>query len=392
MRIFRFLIPLLFASIMLLPASGRAAVDVSLSITVAPPPLPVYVQPAIPDEGYIWAPGYWAWGTYGYYWVPGTWILPPRVGLLWTPGYWAWRDGVYLWHVGYWGPHIGYYGGVNYGFGYIGIGYFGGFWDHDRFHYNTAVNNFGGTHITNVYRQTTVNNITIINNTNVSRVSFNGGRGGTTARPNAAEQAVEREQHVPPTDLQTRHEQTASANRGLLSSVNHGKPPIAATPHPAAFSEHGTVGARGANGAPGMASPNAAHQTAVTPETAHKDHRSNGQPGTAQSQGGPHAAAAANAPHPLHHPPAQPGGAQPQGGPHVAAAANAPHPPHHPPTQPGSGQPQGGQPHPATHQVNAAPHPGPAPQSKEPHGKPQEQPGEHQDNGPQPGNSGPDHH
>ena len=191
MRIFHRLIPLLFASIMLVPASGRAAVDVSLSITVAPPPLPVYVQPAIPDEGYIWAPGYWAWGTYGYYWVPGTWILPPRVGLLWTPGYWAWRDGVYIWHVGYWGPHIGYYGGVDAGFGYIGVGYFGGFWDHDHFHYNRAVNNFGGTHITNIYNQTTVNDRTIVNNTNVSRVSFNGGRGGTTARPSAAEQAVE---------------------------------------------------------------------------------------------------------------------------------------------------------------------------------------------------------
>src|ERR1700753_2522392 len=40
----------------------------------APPPLPDYEQPPAPDEGYLWTPGYWAWGGGGgYYWVPGTW-------------------------------------------------------------------------------------------------------------------------------------------------------------------------------------------------------------------------------------------------------------------------------------------------------------------------------
>jgi hypothetical protein len=33
-----------------------------VSITVAPPVLPVYEQPPIPDPGYMWTPGYWAWG------------------------------------------------------------------------------------------------------------------------------------------------------------------------------------------------------------------------------------------------------------------------------------------------------------------------------------------
>ena len=37
-----------------------------VSITVAPPPLPVYVQPVCPP-GYMWTPGYWAWGDDGYY-------------------------------------------------------------------------------------------------------------------------------------------------------------------------------------------------------------------------------------------------------------------------------------------------------------------------------------
>src|SRR5215469_9233057 len=229
MRIFRRLLPLFFVSLLaLLPLQqSRAEVDVSLNITVAPPALPVYVQPVIPAEGYIWAPGYWAWGPYGYYWVPGTWVLPPRPGLLWTPGYWGWADGVYVWHGGYWGPHIGFYGGVNYGFGYFGVGFIGGFWDHDHFHYNQAVNNFGGVHITNVYKQTTINNVNINNyNRNVTRVSYNGGQGGLAARPNAEEQAAGRDEHVRPTDLQAQHEHMASNNTALRASVNRGKPAI----------------------------------------------------------------------------------------------------------------------------------------------------------------------
>src|SRR5271165_2994273 len=46
---------------------------------------------AMPGEGYIWTPGYWAY-DYDYndnYWVPGTWVLAPQVGYLWTPPYWG---------------------------------------------------------------------------------------------------------------------------------------------------------------------------------------------------------------------------------------------------------------------------------------------------------------
>ncbi len=161
-----------------------------ISITIAPPELPVYEQPAIPAPGYMWSPGYWAYGPEGYFWVPGTWVLPPSVGLLWTPGYWGWRDGIYVWNAGYWGPHIGFYGGVNYGFGYGGVGYEGGYWNNGVFAYNRTVNNFGGVTITNVY------NKTVIVNTSVTRVSFNGGTGGTTAQPTPQEQAAAHEQHV----------------------------------------------------------------------------------------------------------------------------------------------------------------------------------------------------
>lgn len=382
MRIFRYLIPFLFAFVMLPAPATRAAVDVSLSITVPPPALPVYAQPIIPGEGYIWAPGYWAWGPYGYYWVPGTWVLPPRVGLLWTPGYWAWVDGAYLWHAGYWGPHIGYYGGINYGFGYIGVGYFGGFWDHDHFHYNRDANNFGGVHITNVYSKT------IVNNVNVTHVSFNGGQGGTRARPNAGEQAAARDQHVQPTELQTRHEQTASNNTAMRWSENHGKPSIAATPHPAAFTERGTVGARGANNATRPASPNAPHKAAATPQgtgaspdNKRPPHQPSGQAGAPRG-----AAAASDNKRPPHQPSGQ-AGAQPQrGGQHVATAPNAQRAVQHPQGGPGPGSPQGGKP---TRQVSAAPHPGGGggPQNHGPAGKPAEHPDQ------QPGNEQhPDNH
>jgi hypothetical protein len=77
---------LLVAVLVAVPAVSFGAVAVS--ITIAPPVLPVYSQPLCPGAGYIWTPGYWAWGPAGYYWVPGTWVMAPFIGALWTPGYW----------------------------------------------------------------------------------------------------------------------------------------------------------------------------------------------------------------------------------------------------------------------------------------------------------------
>ncbi len=236
-RILRLALTLL-ATIYLTPAAAQIAVGVS--IRMAPPALPVYVQPPMPAPGYLWTPGYWAYGDSGYYWVPGTWVQPPSVGVLWTPPWWGWSNGLYLWHAGYWGPHVGFYGGVNYGFGYGGVGYLGGMWVGAGFRYNSSVNNFGGNHVTNVYHQT------IVNNSAVSRVSFNGGAGGVQARPGPAEIAAEHEQHVPPTPVQGQHQQAASGNRALLASENHGRPAVAATARPGEFSGPHVAPARGA--------------------------------------------------------------------------------------------------------------------------------------------------
>jgi YXWGXW repeat-containing protein len=206
----------------LAPAPAKAQIAVGVSIRVAPPAIPVYVQPPCPVEGYMWTPGYWAYGSAGYYWVPGVWIAPPRVGLLWTPGYWGWGGGIYAWHGGYWGPHVGFYGGVNYGFGYGGVGFVGGEWRGGVFAYNTAVVHVNETVVHNVY----VNRTVIVNN-NV-HTSFNGGPGGLTVHANAQEMAAARESHVQATSAQMSNQHSASLNHANFASENHGRPANAA--------------------------------------------------------------------------------------------------------------------------------------------------------------------
>jgi hypothetical protein len=229
----------LAVALLVTPAISSAAVF--LSVNLAPPVLPVYVQPEVPGPGYMWTPGYWAYGPEGYYWVPGTWVLAPFVGALWTPGYWGWGGGNYLWHDGYWGPHIGFYGGVNYGFGYTGVGFAGGSWNGGVFNYNTAVTNVNVTNIHNTY------NTAVVQSNNVSRVSYNGGTGGITAQPTAQERLAEADRHQGPTAVQAQHQQLASTNRTMLASVNHGTPALAATSKAAVFTRPAATTAGGAH-------------------------------------------------------------------------------------------------------------------------------------------------
>jgi hypothetical protein len=235
----------LLVVLMLFGLSAASFAAIGISITIGPPALPVYEQPPCPDPGYMWTPGYWAYGPYGYYWVPGTWVLAPQPGYLWTPPWWGWENGVYLFHAGYWGLHVGFYGGISYGFGYFGHGYEGGRWQNGQFFYNRSVNNVNVTNIHNVYNTTVINN----NSTTVNRVSYNGGEGGINARPSQEEEAAEHEQHIAPTGVQTHQAQAALSNPQLRASENQGRPPIAATPKPGAFSGNGVVGAKEAGGA-----------------------------------------------------------------------------------------------------------------------------------------------
>src|SRR5271156_4493723 len=221
----------LIALLCMLPCASFAQVAVGVSITVAPPELPVYEQPVCPGANYMWTPGYWAWdpASGGYYWVPGTWVMAPAVGLLWTPGYWGWSSGAYLWNAGYWGPQVGFYGGVNYGFGYVGTGFYGGRWNGGYFSYNTAVMRANTTVIHNTYVDRTV-----IRNENGGRVSYNGGRGGIEARPTAAQEAAARERRYGARPAQVQQEHFARQDRANFASENHGHPAYAATARPVA--------------------------------------------------------------------------------------------------------------------------------------------------------------
>jgi hypothetical protein len=206
------------------PATSAFA-GVFISVGFAPPALPVYVQPVAPGDGYLWNPGYWAYGPDGYYWVPGVWVQPPAVGLLWTPGYWGWGGGAYIFHAGYWGPHVGFYGGINYGFGYGGSGFYGGRWEGGHFAYNTAVVNVNRTVVHNTYVDNV--HVTNVNVTNI-HTSFNGGAGGIQARPSAEEQQWSHEAHVAPTAEQQQHVQMARADRSNFATANGGHPQNAA--------------------------------------------------------------------------------------------------------------------------------------------------------------------
>ena len=264
MKLFRKFAPRNFAlcavialALVAMPVASHA--QLILSIGIAPPPLPVYVQPPCPQVGYLWTPGYWAYGPDGYFWVPGTWVQPPTVGVLWTPGYWGWNNGVYAFNQGYWGPTVGFYGGISYGYGYNGDGFYGGRWQGGVFAYNSAVTNI---HITNVH----VYNETVINH-NV-RTSFNGPN-GISARPTPQQESYMRERHTPPTPLQTQHINGALKEPSLRYATNHGAPAVAATASPGSFKGPGVVKASAPGGKfnPAAAKPaSAARPTPCSPQ------------------------------------------------------------------------------------------------------------------------------
>src|SRR5271165_5750929 len=217
MRIISSIRTFLFGLVML-SLSAASFAQIGISISFAPPELPVYEQPLCPSDGYLWTPGYWAYAgnDYGYYWVPGTWVMAPEPGLLWTPGYWGWGGNGYVFNEGYWGTQVGFYGGISYGYGYFGNGYEGGRWQNGQFYYNRSVNNVNITNIHNVY------DTTVIRNNRENRVSYNGGTGGIERRPTAQEENFSHERHIAPVAAQNEHAQTARANPEQRASVIHG--------------------------------------------------------------------------------------------------------------------------------------------------------------------------
>jgi hypothetical protein len=237
-----------------------------------PPPIPDYDQPPPPAPGYYWTPGYWAWNNDDYYWVPGVWVEPPQPGFLWTPGYWAADNGAYVYRRGYWGHRIGFYGGVNYGYGYFGRGYDGGRWDGDHFYYNSAVNNLGRMQPEVIYNNPVTINNTVVNNVamlaainNFNRASFVG-RGGLRAVPTSEERAASAGPRLPPTDLQRQQVRAAAVNPQQFLDANRGKPPVAAMPRPGDFKAPGVIPARAVGGPIPQLGPNGQPGEKLPPE------------------------------------------------------------------------------------------------------------------------------
>ena len=113
-----------------------------------------------------------------------------------------------------------YYGRINYGFGYSGVGFYGGRWEGGMFRYNTAVMRVGpGFH--GVYEDRTVMNETTV----INRASYNGA-GGVVARPTADERVAMNEQHVQRTSEQISHHNLSGQDRNL----GVGKPWSSASP------------------------------------------------------------------------------------------------------------------------------------------------------------------
>jgi hypothetical protein len=219
---------LLALVVTLIPVSSQAGVFISVG--VAPPMLPVYEQPPCPEPGLMWTPGYWAYGQDGYYWVPGTWVPAPYEGALWTPGYWGWSNGMYVFHDGYWGRHIGYYGGVNYGFGYFGIGFAGGEWRGHDFHYNTAVMHVDRRFVRNTFEDRGRMDRGFVDRN--SHVAFSGGPGGIRHDPRPDERFAEHEQHMDRSPFQQQHESMARTDRNSYVKNNGGRPQNLAVDRP----------------------------------------------------------------------------------------------------------------------------------------------------------------
>ncbi len=215
--------------------SASAYAGVFVSVGFAPPPLPVYEQPPCPEPGLMWTPGYWAYGPDGYYWVPGAWVPAPQPGFLWTPPYWGWSNGLYVFHSGYWGLHVGFYGGVNYGFGYGGIGFSGGEWRHGHFAYNTAVMHVGFH-----------GGLTFVDRGRVDRgfvdrgghVAFSGGPGGIRHEPGPEERMAEHDRHLGKTAFQQQHVAAARNDKSSYFKSNGGHPAHMVAERPLGREQH----------------------------------------------------------------------------------------------------------------------------------------------------------
>ena len=133
----------------------------------------------------------------------------------------------------------GFYGGIDYGYGYGGVGFEGGYWRGGVYTYNRNVVNVGLSVNAAVYSKAVAHG-------GGSQTSFNGGNGGVNAKPSPQERAFASEHHIGPTHQQHEHRQLAGKNPDLKFARNRGKPAIAATSKAGDFSKGHTFAAKAA--------------------------------------------------------------------------------------------------------------------------------------------------
>jgi hypothetical protein len=177
---------------------------------------------------------------------------------------------MFIFHDGYWGPHVGYYGGVNYGFGYGGIGFAGGEWRGHVFAYNTAVMHVDRRYVHETFEDRARVERSIVARDN--RVAYSGGPGGIHHEPGPEERMAERDQHVTATRFQQQHMQTAMSDRTSYAKNNGGRPSHVAAERPLQSETHAAPMSHGAqnNGAAmhGAANGEARPQPGRTPTAA----------------------------------------------------------------------------------------------------------------------------
>ncbi len=176
----------------------------------------------------------------------------------------------------YWGPTVGFYGGVNYGFGYGGNGFDGGRWQGGHFAYNTAVSRVNTTVIHNTYNQ----NVSYGNN----RTSFNGA-GGISARPSSEQTAMARQHNQPAANPVAQQRAAAGGPiQARQSTQNQGRPANTETARPAAApasasNRNAELQTRTATRpAPSAARPEQEHQAAASRPAPQQTHAASPQP------------------------------------------------------------------------------------------------------------------
>ena len=102
---------------MLLGGAGALAAQISIGVSIGPPPPPrvVRVLPPTPGPDFVWIEGYWYPVAGHYRWHEGYWTRPPYEGARWVP----WRHDGDRFYEGYW---EGEHGRVDHDHR----------WDHDR--------------------------------------------------------------------------------------------------------------------------------------------------------------------------------------------------------------------------------------------------------------------